>query len=358
MGPMSPLYTDATVTGSLKEGPYHFLLTHYRASGATSIRPGIVLRVENYLDPSAVDITPIVKSDSKRYHGGWLKDEIAALVALSLGIRLKAGDATRRFDSAGDPRGIPELWGPNEPPFLRGSGLPILPGALGHHSLLDTKLFASLPALSPLDAVTLVRVARLYQDALWIAESEPQLSWLMLVSAVETAANYRQGEEGTTLSRLRAAKPDFAEYVQCLGVRGLERRIADEFEPSLRSTKKFISFCLDFLPAPPKARPGKEGQVSWARADMKKSLGTIYEHRSGALHNGIPFPLPMCRPPGRFEGLDGWDAPEERPPGFAARIGNAAWTAKDTPMLLHTFDHIARHALLKWWASMAPHNAT
>jgi hypothetical protein len=32
------------------------------------------------------------------------------------------------------------------------------------------------------------RAARLYQDALWIVESEPNLAWIMLVSTVETAA--------------------------------------------------------------------------------------------------------------------------------------------------------------------------
>jgi len=35
--------------------------------------------------------------------------------------------------------------------------------------------------------VALTRAARLYQDALWMIESEPSLAWLLLVSAIETA---------------------------------------------------------------------------------------------------------------------------------------------------------------------------
>lgn len=36
----------------------------------------------------------------------------------------------------------------------------------------------SFPTLEAKQAIALVRSARLYQDALWLVESEPNLSWL------------------------------------------------------------------------------------------------------------------------------------------------------------------------------------
>ena len=44
----------------------------------------------------------------------------------------------------------------------------------------------------------------------------------------------------------------------------------------------------------------------------------------------------------------------EKPFGYATEAYGAIWIAKSTPMLLHTFEYIARNALLKWWESMLP----
>lgn len=312
-----PLYTDANITGTMTIGPYKFFLTHYHhfAGRYDALRPAIILRVENHLDILPVLKMPMDKTDDRRYHGGWLKDEVAALVSLSLGIRLKAGDLSRRFEPYGDPRGVPDI-SLNEPVLLEGSGLPIIPSAPGHHSLCDTKQLATLVELSPLEAAAFIRAARLYQDALWISESEPHLSWIMLVSAVETAAS-------------------------CWPL--------DSKQPS----KKFVHFVLNFMPEPPSARPGKGAQLSWVKTDMKEALGRVYGHRSNALHYGTPFPLPMCEPPGRFDDLEGWYAPDEIPSGLATRFGTETWLAKDTPMLLHTFEYLVRNSLLKWVESMA-----
>lgn len=84
---------------------------------------------------------------------------------------------------------------------------------------------------------------------------------------------------------------------------------------------------------------------------MKAALRKIYAYRSRALHSGTPFPNPMCRAPLRHR--DG-EIPEEIPAGLASGALGATWLAEDTPMLLHTFAHIARGALLNWWTSMDP----
>ena len=34
--------------------------------------------------------------------------------------------------------------------------------------------------------------------------------------------------------------------------------------------------------------------------------------------------------------------------------GGGTWLAKDIPILFHTFEYMARHALLKWWREGTP----
>lgn len=45
-----------------------------------------------------------LETDDESYHGGLLQDEIAALISLSLGIRLKAGDHSRDYPNPSDGR--------------------------------------------------------------------------------------------------------------------------------------------------------------------------------------------------------------------------------------------------------------
>jgi hypothetical protein len=44
--------------------------------------------------------------------------------------------------------------------------------------------------------------------------------------------------------------------------------------------------------------------------------------------------------------------PAEIPIGLAASTKGGVWTAKDLPMLIHTFEYIVRGALLNWWRSV------
>ena len=77
-------------------------------------------------------------------------------------------------------------------------------------------------------------------------------------------------------------------------------------------------------------------------------MSKIYEYRSNALHGGIPFPAPMCNAEMKFE-----DCMAEKPTGLACHTLGGAWLAKDTPMLLHMFEHITRGVLLNWIAGLA-----
>jgi len=147
------------------------------------------------------------KTSADRYHGGSFQEEIAALTSLAMGGRFRAGNSTRRFEPGGDPRGRPIVSGSRRmaPTLIRELHFRWrLPSAVeGEHSLDSLEILSRLPTLRPDLAVSLVRAARLYQDSLWLIESEPSLAWLMLVSAVETAANRWQTEKGDPLDRVR-----------------------------------------------------------------------------------------------------------------------------------------------------------
>ena len=73
----------------------------------------------------------MTKTDTSQYHGGWLVDEIAALLSLCLGIRIKAGGQTRIFEEGKDPKGHPEYHaGYSDPVYVKRIGYqPIIPSA-------------------------------------------------------------------------------------------------------------------------------------------------------------------------------------------------------------------------------------
>jgi hypothetical protein len=209
----------------------------------------------------------------------------------------------------------------------------------------------SVPSLRPEQAIGLVRAARLYQDAVWLAESEPNLAWLMLVAAVETAANIWSHSAESPRDRLTESKPELVRYLDSLNIETLTDRVAKEFAHLLGASKKFREFLLNHLPEPPSKRPPLFAQVNWSRENLDAAFRTIYDHRSRALHDGMPFPAPMCLPSVKYE--PSWEAPEEGQSGGGMSMAGGTWLAKDIPMRLHTFEYIAREALNRWWSAMA-----
>lgn len=354
------MYTDAWFLGELEVvlEPYHFfnlLPTEIRKG---RVRAAVALRVSFHTDSQMP--SPDEKTEQALYHGGGMADELAALASLKCGVRLRIAGLTREFDIEGDPKGRLRAYGNlPEPPLLIGDkrnvgGLSslgfILDSVTGEHSMMPIREIKTFATLSPQQAMNLVRAARLYQDALWTVEAEPNLAWLMLVSAIETAANSFYTTEESPLERLRASRPEFVKYLENTEVEGLATKVADEFADSIGATNKFVDFLTTFCSQPPELRPKREwGQVEWTESNLKKVFRRIYGHRSRALHDGIPFPAPMCEPPSLHRVLD---AAEEKPIGLSTGIGVNTWQAKDTPMLFHTFEYITRNALNAWWDAM------
>ncbi|MGZ5445917.1 MAG: hypothetical protein ACXW5U_29710 [Thermoanaerobaculia bacterium] len=342
-----PLYSDARFTGEVTSGlgPHMFFNPVAIRQGHGIVRSAVVLRVGVHL--ADTDETELGSSDPGSYHGGWLVDELAALSSLLTGARIRAGAESRQFGKD-DPAGRPVAWDLRAPPSLATNSYGVvLPSAAGEHSLMVLEELQSFPKLLRADAIALVRAARLYQDALWIVESEPNLAWIMLVSAVECAANRWRVGKDEPMIRIRAEFPDLVAAVQLAGGPTLVQQIALTFANSLGSTAKFVDFVLGHKAAEPSVRPDEWGQVDWEDHSLRKALRVIYGHRSSALHDGIPFPLPLCRP------VQNVALPSERPIAIAERALGGSWLAKDLPMFLHVFEYIARHSIVGWWRTLA-----
>ncbi|MBM7843784.1 hypothetical protein [Herpetosiphon giganteus] len=345
-----PLFTDAHITSQLTDGIGPYKLINTIAIGRSkATRPSIILRTDIHINEPLPDMN---KTNIDAYHSGYFQDEITALVSLCMGIRLKAGGETREFESddlIGRPIAYKASYDPVVPIIEESERSPVIPNIVGEHSLEDAKLLTTIPMLTSQQAITLIRAARLYQDALWIAETESELSWIMLTSAIETVAGFWKNELVTPVDKLKLSRPELVNILMEAGGEELVIKVAEEIAPYMGATKTFIDFILYFLPAPPEPRPSLFTQLSWEHSAMKKTMKIVYKYRSQALHGGTPFPAPMCMPPRKHDGNYA-----EIPLGLAMSTKGAVWLAKDTPILLNTFEYIVRHTILNWWRSIIP----
>ena len=147
---------------------------------------------------------------------------------------------------------------------------------------------------------------------------------------------------------LVAAWPELAAELRSLK-RERRDRVAAMLSRQVKAGRRYRQFFKDFRPAPPARRPtATHSMTSWSRSSLSKATNKIYNHRSLALHEGIPFPSPMCWAP-RQEGK----VADERPWSMGVGSGDAYWPGGELPMHLHTFVHAAGDALRQWWSFMA-----
>lgn len=343
-------FSDAWfVAEAIGYGPYSLLNPVARttfAGGMYEWKPALTLRVDQHLPGEHPDMNV---TDAEHYHGGWLEDEVAALVALIFGARVIAGPITREFEDHGDPLGRPRTHStgilPAQPPRLQAAQIPTL---LGQRDLREIGLLSTLPDMTAETATALVKCARSYQQALWLADTAPELAWLLFVSAIETAAGHWDTVELSPVERLELSYPRMVRLLREKADDELIEGVAAEMRKVIGATSKFRSFCRRFKPDPPADRP-QFGKFDFDDTSYRDAIHRIYDYRSRALHGGTPFPHPMCMPPMGY-GDDG--RVEERPTGIAASSYSATWLAEDLPMYLHTFAYITRGALLRWWESL------
>ncbi|MBU1950222.1 MAG: hypothetical protein KJ970_04905 [Candidatus Eisenbacteria bacterium] len=338
------LYSDVYLAGQLNEGlgPYQILNTlTYLPDGI--VRPSAILRFEFC---QKYEMPQMEKTDVKKYHGGNHAEELAALVSMFGGFRLRAGPQTRIFEKGGDPRGTPyRTEGPQVPIKARRDGKqPNVPNATGNHNINCADPLKDTMFLNHKEAAAFLKAARSYQEGLWLTELEPEKAWLFFVSAVETLAGYWRAGKETNVERLRLFKPKLEKLLVEKGGGKFVEEVADLIAPYMGATKTFIDFLIKHLPPAPKERPVEWGQVDWGCESMTKALKKIYDWRSRALHGGTPFPAPMCEQPPIPEGKYA-----EKPIYSAASSNFGTWVKDDLPMTLNTFEYIVRNALRNWF---------
>jgi hypothetical protein len=236
---------------------------------------------------------------------------------------------------------FPEPTSPAHP-----RGLEVLPRLTGERDVgAAADLIASYPGLSEKNGIALMQAARQYQLGVWVANEDPNLAWLRLVGAVEVAAGTLKVPKQSYVDQARELHPDFAGELDGLDP-DVAERIAKSVSNVIGATRKFLYFLEKFCPAAPGERPDDHDQVDWnALGPMFKQ---IYGYRSDALHNGRPFPAPMCEVPR----TDVNEVPIERAWGLSSAADNASWTKEEYPMLLATFEFIVRGALINWWEQL------
>lgn len=344
----SVFYSDADVHGSLVGalGPYDVL--NGAAYGDTPPEPVLVLRATVHNDHrhgNAGQPHPGLATDHSAFHGGDIGDEFAALISLALGIRCRSGGTSRIWPIGSD------LAGPGVP-FAALHRRPYLPAAqrgravVQLHEQADTTTCGGrlqhYLELEPAAAVSLVRAARLYERAVWIAGDDPSQAWLWLVGALEVAAEQWRKASGSDSDVLAEVWPELSVVAARHGARH-HGEVAAVVSSLIRAQRRFIDFAVAFAPGPPAERPDASTQVDWDA--MRDHLRIIYGYRSKALHAGVPFPFPMCEPPMRFPGSH----LIEKPIGLSTSAYDGTWVAEDTPMLLWVFERITRHILQSWW---------
>ena len=342
------LYTDARVDGDLVTGPCTWIDTYASSPAPEAGRaaPAVTLRIEIHLTDAEFVEVDFDQPGTKDYLAGDMGDEMASLASLAFHSRVRSGGLKRRFESMDNP-GVPFM------PFhaVPRLGAPVsearsmLPGITDAIVLGDAgELLDKYPNASLNNARALARAARLFAQALWVADDDPAQSWLRLVSAVESAAAQWKSQGGSSLDRLQAADPDLATLVRQAG--DVAGPLADRLAPTVKATNKFLNFLVSHCPPAPATRPAY-GQVNWQ--DLEPTLLKIYDHRSRDLHAGTPFPGPLCGHPDKD--ANGVAAERIHSLGVAGQGG--VWTEEDLPMHLHTFAYITGGALRNWWSSLA-----
>ena len=345
------LHSDRRVTGGpVSVGPFTLSTIIQGAQPAVpQVGPAVRLHVGVHakLMPEVVVDNKLAPANSDAYHGGNASDEIAALAALTLGIRLRVA-GTAQLSGIHDPTegqtpiflAVTPLAHPGRP------GREYIPAALTRPASLDSlERLASFPGLDEKTQVELVRAARSYAAGLWWANEDPNQAWLQFVTAIEIAATQRQIDSGEPVELVEQLWPDLWASLKDADA-PIRAGVAEQLAPQMRATKRFVDFLVDFAPDPLEIRPQFD-QLDWSK--MRSHASLIYGYRSQALHGGKPFPLPMLEQPAVEES----GAIQEAPYGLNTGGQGGVWDNKEAPMLLSTFEYLTNGALLAWWDELA-----
>ena len=208
-------------------------------------------------------------------------------------------------------------------------------------------VFLNSDKLNRENMIKLLKSANLYCQAIWIAEHEPNLAWVLFVSAIENAAKYYW--ENRNIDKISTLKDNCPEIFSLLKSER-ENKKSKSKNPKLTITEKFIAFIIHFFPEEPPSRPSEIGRIIWEKKQFYHYLDKIYDYRSRTLHNGYQFPTEMLRPPEIDPcTINSTEKLLMEKPYSYTYTGGQSLATEEKPMNLHTFEYVVRKALIKWW---------
>ncbi|SEP53370.1 hypothetical protein [Amycolatopsis saalfeldensis] len=320
----------------------------------------VVLRWWEY-DESDAPLRPdhavLVDNAQDYWLGMHVDQEFAAVLSLLLGVRMRSGGTIRRYrpDDLAGRTDLVEHVVPTLPPRAW-SGRPIVRLPVGGQELVSlddvAPRVADLRQVSAQHAVTMVRAASVFSDALWVCDHDPELAWLHCVTALELAADRHDRDHVNAVELLRKdkGKKNFEE-ASAKGTEALEHA-AELHRRRTRAEKKLHTLLVDFPPVAPAVRPAGPAwiRVDWVdQADLWRRVEMIYAHRSARPHGGVQFPAPLLMPPLVAGAEHSGGADDSEPVWHAGGLG---WRNADLPLTLDAFVHLTRSCLLSWWASL------
>ncbi|MEI7191467.1 hypothetical protein WCT98_07490 [Pectobacterium brasiliense] len=330
-------------------GPYQFFFDS--TAKGDSVQTLITVRVKFY------SVNQEKKEEYETLHfNANIGDEIAGLLSLSLGVKIFYAGISRTISplyekykfSHDDPYGVPKIPNKfNPPPLSITESLPVLPSLnkdiYGNESI---KRLDNLIKASAIQYKGFIRAACLYRDALEMVDYDPNLSWVLMVSAVETAAVLEKNQNSSAIETFELGSPELFSLLKSNNNENLLDDAALLIAPTLKATEKFINFCIKYFPVQPTHRAKDDNlRIDWRPENMKKILSVIYNYRSSYLHSGKRFPSIMSSSP----------IGDEEMPSIVREKDylNRIWKRKEVPINLHIFNYMVQNMLMNWCGSFS-----
>lgn len=317
--------TNAEVIGEMSYGPYYFSVWELGFGKREGDERRLCLRVEHRM--TVGDDTPMIDPSREGfYHGGGVPDELIALSSLFLRRRLSLGPVVRMDN-------LPRMYDHR----------------FSSRSWVDQSVIAGQSNLAELQEwfplveqlrsdlhQRFILASKLYQQSLAVIETNSEMSYLNLISAIEVLSGDHDIGEVTLEDRDKK----LAELVDSVADVKLRQAIALQILKSERFIqRRFVMFTMDHIDDEFFTDPNRPTLGRVERENLPHLLKRIYQYRSNALHGGEPFPSFVLRAP-----IQG----EEMPFGLNITQGERVWDSKDYIPLLHFFERLVRYVLLNY----------
>lgn len=313
------LTTDAKILGYYTYDPYGFCIWEF-ADKRDGEERKLILRTEQYTASWHLE------SDSPEYyHGGDIPEELVALASLFLRRKIKLGPIVRMND-------FPKLIGITRRWIDRDliedvSNLKDLIKWLELVERLDIKYHYKF-----------ILATRLYHRAILDIETQPDVAYLNLISAIEVLSN--EFELDDVLENLK----DNLDIELLDEIRSLdEPDLQKEFEIALlkrinKRPQQFVKFILKYIMDDDEFWTYEKRPKYWKITPkvLPELLERVYQQRSNFLHDGVPFQPDIFHPPALKTEINIGKALQDR---------GKKWTSEEFIPYPHFFERLINHVL-------------